>query len=258
MADCSTVTTPMTAGLRLTKPDGAQLDAEREFMANMPYASAVGALLYLAMCTRPDIAYAVSVLCRFLAFPARAHWDAVKHLFRYLQATKDLCLVYRRADFDAKSLFVAYSDADHAGSVDTGRSTGGYALIMAGTAISWQSKLQSLVALSTTEAEYIAAVETGKDVMWMRQLLGEFGMRVSGATELRVDNQSAISVTRNPEHHGRMKHLNLRYYWLRDVVETGAIWPVFVPTHMQVADIFTKALPRADIERFRGMLGLSA
>ena len=84
--------------------------------------------------------------------------------------------------------------------------------------------------------------------MWMRQLLGEFGMRVSGVSELRVDNQSAISVTRNPEHHGRMKHLDLRYYWLRDVVETGAISPVFVPTHMQVADIFTKALPRADIE----------
>ena len=108
---------------------------------------------------------------------------------------------------------------------------------MAGTAISWQSKPQSLVALSTTEAEYIAAVETGKDIMWMRQLLGEFGMRVSGASELRVDNQSAISVTHNLEHHGHMKHLDFRYYRLRDVVETGAISPVCVPTHVQVADI---------------------
>ena len=216
MADCSKVTTPMTAGLCLTKPDAAQLDAEHNFMANVPYASAVGALLNLVMCTRPDISYSISVL------------------------------------------FIAYSDADHACSVDTGRLTGSYMLITAGAVISWQSKLQSLVTLSTTEAQYIAAVETGKDVMWMHQLLGEFGLRVSGTTKLHVKNQSAISVTCNLEHHGRMKHLDLCYYWLCDIVETGVISPVFVPTHMQVAEIFTKALPHVDIKHYCGMLGLSA
>jgi hypothetical protein len=198
----------------------------------------------------------VSVFCRFLADPGIKHWEGVKHLFRYLQGTKAIRLVYKRSEFDRDSVFTAYSDSDHAGAVDNGRSTGGYALLISGAAVSWMSKLQPLVALSTTEAEYIAAVETGKDILWMRQLLSEFGIPVHGPSEMRCDNQSSIAVTKNPEHHGRMKHLDLRFYWLRQVVEAGHITPVFVPTHQQVADIFTKALPRADIERYRAMLGL--
>jgi len=250
-SSCSLVVTPMIPGLRLSKADAPSTDAERAEMANLPYANTVGALLYLAMATWPNIAYAVSVLFRFIANPGLAHWRAVKHVFRYLRGTAEARLVYRRDAFDAQQLFSAFVDADHAGNPDNGRSTGGYALLIAGSAVSWSSRLQTITALSTTEAEYVAAVDAGKDVVWMRQLLGELGFTLSAPSVLCMDNQSAISVAKNPEHHGRMKHLDLRFYWLCDVVDLGLIAPVFVPTTAQVADIFTKPLACADMERCR-------
>ena len=110
--------------------------------------------------------------------------------------------------------------------------------------------------LSTTEAEYIAAVEAGKEIIWMRQLLVEFGIEVKDPSILRMDNQSAISVSKNPEHHGRMKHLDLRFYWLRDQVTLGVITPLFVPTEEMPADLLTKPLTRVKVERFRRMMGI--
>jgi len=195
-------------------------------------------------------------LCRFIANPGIKHWNAVKHLFRYLQGTKDARLVYRRDLFDPRGIFTAYCDADHASNVDNGCSTGGYALIIAGAAVSWSSRLQTITALSTTEAEYVSAVDTGKEVAWMQQLLDEFGFTLPGPSTLAMDNQSAISVAKNPEHHGRMKHLDLRFYWLRDTVEDGCITQTFVPTTEQTADIFTKSLARADMQRCREALGI--
>jgi len=255
-SSCSPVVTPMIPGLRLSKSDAPSTDDEHAEMANLPYANAVGVLLYLAMATQPGIAYAVSVLCRFIANPGLAHWHAVKHVFRYLRGTAKAQLVYRRNTFDAQQLFSAFVDADDAGNLDNGHSTGGYALLIAGGAVSWSSHLQSITALSTTEAEYVAAVDAGKDVVWMRQLLGELGFTLSAPSVLCMDNQSAISVAKNPEHHGPMKHLDLRFYWLRNVVDSGLIMPVFVPTTAQVADIFTKLLARANMERCRLLLGV--
>ena len=122
--------------------------------------------------------------------------------------------------------------------------------------MSWSSRLQTLTALSTTEAEYISAVEAGKEVVWMRQLLAELGFPLSGPSVLHMDNQSAINVAKNPEHHGRMKHLDLRFYWLRDVVESGEIVPHFIGTEAMPADILTKALPRERVVACGEMLGL--
>jgi hypothetical protein len=256
MADCKPVTTPMTPGLRLSYKQAPQSEEEKQHMDSIPYANAVGTLLYLATSTHPDIAYTVSVLCRFIANPGMAHWRAVHHLFRYLQGTKDAKLVYRRDAFDAQQIFATFCDADHAGNPDNMRSTGGYALLIAGGAVSWSSRLMPILALSTTEAEYISAVEAAKEMIWMRQLLSEFGYTLKQPSPLQIDNQSAISVAKNPEHHGRMKHLDLRYYWLRDQVEDGKVVPDFVPTKQQSADIFTKSLPRVDLERCRDQLGL--
>ena len=125
-------------------------------------------------------------------------------------------------------------------------------------AVSWSSKLQTLVALSTTEAEHIAAVEAGKEIIWMRQLMGELGYSISGPSLLRMDNQSAIAVSKNPEHHGRMKHLSLRLFWLRDAVQDGLISLTFVATQDMAADIFTKALDRFKVQKCARMLGLVA
>ena len=108
--------------------------------------------------------------------------------------------------------------------------------------MSWSSRLQSVVTLSTTEVEYIAAVEAGKEIIWMHNLLTEFGFKSTSPSHLFIDNDSAVSVAKNPEHHGRMKHLDLQFHWLRDTVEAGHNSPIHIPTTLQAADIFTKPL----------------
>ena len=149
MSDCKPVTTPMIPGLCLLKEDLPKLQDDKEKMSSVPYGSAVGLLLYLATCTQPDISYAVSSLCQFITNPGIVHWQAVQHLFSYLQGTKDVRLVYQGALHDPAAIFTAYSDSDHAGNPDNGRSTGGYALCIGGGAVSWSSRLQTITALST-------------------------------------------------------------------------------------------------------------
>ena len=122
--------------------------------------------------------------------------------------------------------------------------------------IAWASKLQKIVTLSTTEAEFVSAVSAGQQILWLRNLLSEFGYDIQSPSSLCIDNQSAISVTKNPEHHGRMKHLDLRFFWLRDVVEEKKISPVYLPTAEMPADILTKSLSRQKVEECRRLMGL--
>ena len=253
-ADCNPISTPMDPGLVLQKTQSLS-DEDKEFMSKVPYLSAVGSLTYLAQSTRPDIAFAVGTLAKFNSNPSPIHWKAVKHVFRYLQATKDYQLTYK-SDPGEQELFITYSDANHGACKDTGRSTGGYAVKIGTGAVSWSSKLQSVVALSTTEAENMAAVEAGKELKWMRSLLGEFGYKIDGPSTLCIDNQSAINVSKNPEHHGRMKHLDLKFHWLRENVEKEIIKPKHVGTNDMIADCLTKPLNRIKHDTCRIGLGL--
>jgi hypothetical protein len=255
MSDCSPVTTPMNPSVKLSTSDSPSTPDQVTAMKDIPYINAVGSLMYLAVATRPDIAYAVGVLCRFNSNPGPAHWTAVKHLFRYLKGTLDMKLVYAPSP-DSTHLFTSYSDADHGANPDNGRSTTGSVIKMGTGAISWASKLQSIVTLSTTEAEYVAAVTTAQEILWLCNLFTEFGYSFNDASPLFVDNQSAISVAKNPEHHGRMKHLDLRFYWLRDVVKSKAISITYVPTADMPADILTKPLGRLKVAAARTLLGL--
>ena len=143
--DCKPVSTPLNPGSRLSTSMSPQNDAEASEMRQYPYISVVGSLMYLAVTTRPDIAYAAGVLARFNSNPGPAHWQAAN---------------------------ITYSDADHGGNPDNGKSTGGYVVKIGSGVVSWSSKLQPLVALSTTEAEHISAVEAGKEILWMRQFMG--------------------------------------------------------------------------------------
>ena len=212
--------------------------------------------MYLAISTRPDISYSVGVLSRFSANPALQHWAAVKHLFQYLKGTLDYKLTYS-PDPSSTSLFTTYSDADHGGCKDTGRSTGAYIVKMGTGAISWRSKLQTVVALSTTEAEYIAACSAGCEIMWLHKLFTELGYDLSSSPHpLHIDNQSALSVAKNPEHHGRMKQLDLSYFWLRDEVEKATISVQHCPTAKMPADLLTKALTLTKVKECCRMLGL--
>ena len=149
--------------------------------------------MYLAISTRPDISYAVGVLVRFSSNPGPAHWTALKHLCRYLQGTKDYRLCYQ-PDNSIPDQFQAYADADFGGDPDTRRSTSGMVVKIGTGAISWSSKLQSVVAQSTTEADYIAANSTGRDIAWLRNLLTEFGYDLSKRPSvLYMDNIEAGS-----------------------------------------------------------------
>jgi hypothetical protein len=134
------------------------------FMQTVPYINAVGALMYLAIATHPDILYVVGVLCQFMANPGPVHWKAVKHLFRYLAGMLDQCLTYA-PDPSLPKLFHTFTDADHTGNSDNGQLTSGYVVKMGTGTVSWSSKLQSIVALSTTEAEFIATVTAGQEAL---------------------------------------------------------------------------------------------
>ena len=123
-------------------------------------------------------------------------------------------------------------------------------------AISWASRLQTIVTLSTTEAEYVSAVSAGQEVIWLRNLFSELGLKLDGPSTLYIDNQSALQVAKNPEHHGRMKHLDLRYYWLRDMVDGGLIKVDYVPTLEMPADGLTKLLGKLKVAEMASRLGL--
>lgn len=166
-------------------------------------------------------------------------------------------LTYRNEGNPMSSeLFQTYSDADHAGCLDTRRSTSGFLIKMGSGAVSWSAKKQATVADSSTEAEYISASAAGREIIWMRNLLSELGHDVSGPSPLMVDNQSALKVLRNPEHHSRMKHIDIKVHWIREAIGRGNIEVHFLPTKDMIADIFTKPLARTDIERHRMALGL--
>jgi len=177
--------------------------------------------------------------------------------FSTVKGTADHKLTYK-GDLASNELFLTYSDASHGDCVDTGRSTAGYVTMIAGGAVGWYSKLQIIVALSTTEAEYMAAVEAGKEIAWMRNILSEFGYGVEQPSTLKMDNQSAITVSKNPEHHGHMKHLDLCLYWLRDKVEHGMLNPDFIPTGDMIADCLTKSVSAPKVRFCREQMGVLA
>jgi len=256
MTDCKPVGTPMIPNSKLTSEQSPKTPEEKDEMEEIPYINAVGSLMYLATMTRPDIAYTVGVLARFNSNPGRAHWNAVKHLFRYLKGTIDLKLEYGPDPSIGNDLFITFSDADHGGDKDCGKSTSGYMVKIGSGVVSWRSKLQSVVTRSTTEAEYIAASAAGTEIRWIQNMMKELGYTPPSPAKLYMDNQSSMSVAKNPEHHGRMKHLDLSFYWLKDQVEMKRIQPLYLPTEEMPADLLTKPLAKPQVEKLRAKMGL--
>lgn len=257
----NSVTTPMDPNIKLSSSMSPKTPDEIAAMHNIPYTSAVGAFGYLATASRPDISCTVGNLARFSKNPGWQHWLAVKHLCRYLIGTLDYKITYSPLDHSSipslpPGIFQTYTDANHVGDPDTGRSTSGYVVKVGTGAISWRSRLQTLVALSTTEAEFIAAVAAGTEIKFLRNLFTAMGYKFDSPSVLHIDNNSALSVAKNPEHHGRMKHLDLRFYWLRDEVEKGTISLKWIPTDEMPADILTKALGRVKVLTMVKLLGL--
>ena len=220
---------------------------------NVPYREAVGSLMYLATGTRPDIAYAVSCVSQALEKPTRKHWIMVKRIFRYLRGTMQMGLMYRHNE--QPGILTAYSDADYAGDVSTRRSTSGTVCVYMGSAVTWSSRRQTSVALSTTEAEFVAASEATKEVIWLTRLLNEISMLVA-IPVLKVDNVSALKLVKNPAFHKHTKHIEVRHYFVREKYEEGQLTLEHIAGDEQVADIFTKPLMKTKFEFLRPLLGL--
>ena len=176
-------------------------------------------------------------------------------MFRYLSATKDWGLVYQHGSPEGLTL-TGYVDADWANDLGDRKSTSGYVFKLAGGAISWSSKKQLSVALSSTEAEYIAGAHAAKELVWLRHLLGDIGMPDDNLTILRMDNQSAIAIAKNPQFHDQTKHIEVRYHYLRNKVEEEELELEYVPTGEQTAEALTKALNREKHNTFAKEMGV--
>jgi hypothetical protein len=209
--------------------------------------------MYLMLCTRPDIAYAVSQLSRFSANPTSNHKDAVKHVFRYLKGTINQGLVFDSANKEQGLL--GYTDANWARDHDR-RSTGGYVFMLFGTIITWSSKRQATVALSSCEAEYIAETEAAKEAIWLRRLLGSLGHTGPTAVKILGDNRGALALAKNPEYHSRTKHIDIRYHFVRQKVREELVELEWTGTASNFADGMTKPLGATAFVKFRQAIGM--
>lgn len=232
MSEANTVNTPADPHVCLEKSDVSENH-------NVPYREAVGSLLFLSMISRPDIAFSVSIVSRYLNNYNDTYWTAVKRIFRYIKSTKNFGILFSN---NCNNELIGYSDADYAGDRDTRRSTTGYIFILNGGCIAWSSKRQATVSLSTTEAEFIAASEATKEAIWLRKLLSDLGHPCVGPTSLYVDNQSAIKLSRNPEFHPRSKHIDVRHQFICEKLRNNEIDTRYVKSDDQCADALTKPL----------------
>lgn len=251
--DLKPFSTPMDYNIRYSKNQCPQTPEEAAEMRHIPYREALGSLMYCAVATRPDIAFSVGLLAQFMENPGRIHWEGVKRIFRYLSGTKDWKLTYGG---NLRGL-EGYTDADGS-SQEHRHAISGYAFLMNGGAVSWSSKKQELITLSTAESEYIAATHAAKEALWLRRLIGEIFWPLTHPIPLYSDSQSAIALTQDGSYHARTKHIDIRYHFIRFVVQNGSINLIYCPTNNMTADTLTKALPNIKAKHFAQSLGLQA
>ena len=251
MSDCKPCVTPGDPHAVLTKAD-CRKEEEDSLQANFPYREAVGCLMFLQSCSRPDIAFNVVTAAHFSERPGKPHIQALKRIMRYLQKTKDLRIIYGNGDLD----LVVYSDSDYATCTETRRCFAGRLAILNGGPVTWKSKKMDTVVLSTTEAEYMAVTEAVKDALWLRQLLSDMVCLQTSPTLILCDNTGAIDLTSSEEFHARTKHIDVRHHFIKQEIERKHIRVDFVGTKEQAADMLTKSLNGPALQVCRQMAQL--
>lgn len=245
MVNCKAVKSPLPHRTVLSPGTTEDIDAAKD----LPYQSLVGSLGWIASTTRPDIAYAVLQLGRFNAVWTIAHWTAAKHVLRYLKGTQELGIHY-----DGHSLTpAAYSDSDFSQCPLTRRSVSGFVVTLGGGPVSWRSARQSVVALSTNEAEYMAAAECAKHLFWVKAFLFDVMNPIPGAIPFYVDNKSAIDTAVGDSINRRSKHIDRRYHFIREQVQAGVLNVSHIPTEEMLADHLTKPLGPSGIRHALGL-----
>ena len=268
VTDGTKYSTPMDENLKLSRQDAPKIGSpEHDEASKLPYKELIGCLLYISGKSRPDVTYAVHLLARFSMFPSLKSYNAALRVLSYLHQTKDEKLTYskygnseievlsesKQASNSAKTI-TAWADSNWGGDPDTMRSTTGYVVMYAGAAISWNSRLQPTVALSSTEAEYMACTSVLQDVMHHRMLHEEFGYGINEPTVIMEDNQGCIHMAKAQGNHKRVKHLDLKVHFVRQAVDAGTVVLDYISTNDQLADTFTKALPRQRFIQLRNKI----
>ena len=221
-------------------------------MRGIPYMEAIGSVLWPVIVSRPDAAFAVSTLLQFIQNPGPAHWEALKHMIIFLGSMKDLWLTFSG---QSKLATEGFCNADWGGQKHC-HSISGYSFHMGAGAISWSSKKQHVVALSSTEAEYIAQTHAAKEALWLCSLLQELRSAPDDPLILNCDNQGVIALAKDNKFHARTKHIDVRYHFIREAVEDGKVAVRYIPTGDNISDIFTKPLTKAKFRELAELLRL--
>jgi len=249
-AACNSVTTPMDPGARLSPATPEDIQKGKDF----PYTTVVGKCMYLATCTQPDIAYTIRELARFMASYGPAHIAAAKHLLCYLRGTTSHGITLGGSE-TSQPLFKALTDSDW-GMGDSRKSVSGFLIMMGASPLSWSSKQQAVIALSSCEAEYLATTHCARDVLWFRNLFAELGFPQAQPTSLFCDNQGTVACTHDPHAHSKMKHISIREHFIRDCIIKHLIDVIHVSNKENIADLLTKPLHRVLHARWINMLRL--
>jgi len=253
MLDCNPAKTPMEQGVQLI--NNVDENGQYGSTANIPYRQIIGSLMYLAVSTRPDLSYVVGVLSRFLEQPSASHWITAKRVLKYIKGTLEVGITYN-GNCDEKNRLVAFSDSDYASCVNTRKSTSGVILVINSGPVVWSSRKQSVVATSTTDAEYIAMCEAAKEVVWTRRLLDELRIYQGQATVIYCDNAAAKLLVENPVYHRRTKHIDVKFHYTREQIKNGLVEVKQVKSSNQLADFLTKNLSYSRFKFNCSLLGL--
>ena len=241
MKDCAPMDTPVSKGDKFSLKQCPKNELEIKEMQKIPYASAVGSLMYAQVCTRPDIALIVGMLGRYLSNPGMEQWKAVKRVLRYLKKTKYYMLTNKKSDHLE---IIGYSDSDFGGCKDERKSTSCYVYLLAGGAISWKSAKQTLIASSTMAAEYIACFVASNQALWLRNFVT--GLRILDGVErpLKIfcDNKSAVEYSNNNRSTTEAKHIDIKFLVVKEKIQSGQISIEYIGTNSMIADPLTKAL----------------
>jgi len=244
--NCGNVFTPMEANLKL------EPNSKNTAPTHLPYQQLLGSLMYIMLGSRPDLCYAISFFGRFQSAATNEHFYYLLRVLKYLYCTRNLRLQFKRNLADLR-IFV---DADWGNSKDR-KSVSGYAAAYSGGLLSWNSRKQTLIALSSTELEYIAASEAVREALFLKNLFSEFRVNINVPVPVFEDNQSDINLVKNFDNNKRIKHVEIKFMFVKDEVEKNNIKLIFIRSADQLADIFTKALGRVLFERHRSKLGLT-
>ncbi|KAG6439518.1 hypothetical protein O3G_MSEX000841 [Manduca sexta] len=249
MSNCNPISTPLE-----NKLDYKALNIDSEF--NAPCRNLIGCLMYVMLCTRPDLSTSINILSRYSNKNNKELWKCLKRVLRYLKGTIHLKLTFKKCNYT--NILTGYVDSDWGGSdVNDRKSTTGYLFkIFDSCTITWNTKRQASVAVSSTEAEYMALFEAVKEALWLRSLAVSIKIDIDKPIIIFEDNNGCISIANNPTSHKRSKHIDIKYHFSREQVEKNIIKLNYIPTGEQIADALTKPLPVVTFQKFRGEMSV--